>query len=234
MNISGDCSPSQRSSSQSPGKQRNKYDPGSQTRGRDRTRANTTNGGGETQGSGRSPSNSRLCWNCDEVVTGDHYASTCTKPKKKEEPNRSITHNPRGRSGSKERQGASQGGETNRMMQGSIGSKPWTAMSSAAAALAAETAASAAASPAAAAALDAGETSAAIQYEVSPTSAAALDEIEEIESKDEDEDEKARNEETTNQWLIDDVVKELIEMELKQREKEGETEGFEAGSEHWL
>ena len=56
----------------------------------------------------------------------------------------------------------------------------------------------------------------------------------EIESKDEDEDEKVRNEEIANQWLIDDVVKELIEMELKQREKEVDTEGFEAGSEDWL
>ena len=56
----------------------------------------------------------------------------------------------------------------------------------------------------------------------------------EIESKDEDEDEKVRNEEIANQWLIDDVVKELIEMGLKQIEKEVDTEGFEAGSEHWL
>ena len=36
--------------------------------------------GGETHG--RSPSNSRICWTCDEVVTGDHYASTCPKLKK--------------------------------------------------------------------------------------------------------------------------------------------------------
>ena len=36
------------------------------------------------------------------------------------------------------------------------------------------------------------------------------------------------------QWEMDKVVKELIEMELKQREQEGDTEGFEAGSEHWL
>ena len=37
-----------------------------------------------------------------------------------------------------------------------------------------------------------------------------------------------------NQWLIDDAVKDLIEIELKQREKEGVVEGFEAGSNHWL
>ena len=53
-------------------------------------------------------------------------------------------------------------------------------------------------------------------------------------SFDENEDEKARNEEIANQLLIDDVVKELIEMELKQRKKKGDTEGFEAGMEHWL
>ena len=47
--------------------------------------------GGEAQGGGRSPSNSRLCWNCDEVVTGDHFANTFPKPKKKEDPNRSVT-----------------------------------------------------------------------------------------------------------------------------------------------
>ena len=37
--------------------------------------------GGEAHG--RSPSNSRICWTCDEVVTGDHYASTCPKLKKR-------------------------------------------------------------------------------------------------------------------------------------------------------
>ena len=194
MNISGDCSPSQRSASQSPGKQRKKYDPGSQTRGRDKTKTHPTHGGGETQGSGRSPSNSRLCWNCDEVVTGDHYASTCTKPKKKEEPNRPITPHPRGRSGSKEREGASQGGKTYRMMRESLGSKPW---SSAVAATAAEAAASdkqSEACPGAAAALAAGETSSAEQGEVPHMSDAAEDEIEEMESKVEDEDDKPRDE----------------------------------------
>ena len=47
--------------------------------------------GGEAQGGGRSPSNSRLCWNCYEVVTGNHFANTFPKPKKKEDPNRSVT-----------------------------------------------------------------------------------------------------------------------------------------------
>ena len=51
------------------------------------------------------------------------------------------------------------------------------------------------ASPAAAAALAAGETSAAEQSELSSTDAAALAEMEEIESKDEDEDKMATNEE---------------------------------------
>ena len=30
------------------------------------------------------------------------------------------------------------------------------------------------------------------------------------------------------------VIQPLIEMKLKQRKKDGDTEGFEAGSEHWL
>ena len=34
--------------------------------------------------------------------------------------------------------------------------------------------------------------------------------------------------------MIDDVVEDLVKMELKQRDKEGDTEGFEAGSNHWL
>ena len=38
--------------------------------------------GGETHG--RSPSNNRICWTCDEVVTGNPYASTCPKLKKKQ------------------------------------------------------------------------------------------------------------------------------------------------------
>ena len=34
--------------------------------------------------------------------------------------------------------------------------------------------------------------------------------------------------------MIDDVVKELTEMELNQRKKEGDEEGFEKSSHHWL
>ena len=46
--------------------------------------------------------------------------------------------------------------------------------------------------------------------------------------------EKARNEDIVNKWLIDDAVEFLIEMELKNRKKEGDTKGFEEGSEYWL
>ena len=46
MKISGDSGPSQRSTSRSPGGQRKKYDPGSQTRGRDKTKTHPTHGGG--------------------------------------------------------------------------------------------------------------------------------------------------------------------------------------------
>ena len=131
-------------------------------------------------------------------MTGDHFPKTCPKPKKKEDPNRLVTPYHRARSASKEQGGASQGGKTQRMLQGSFGSKSWTAMSRQ-------------------------------QGPADPPS-----NRKEIESNDEDEDEQARNEEIANQWLIDDVVKELIEMGLKQIEKGVDTEGFEAGSEHWL
>ena len=47
-------------------------------------------------------------------------------------------------------------------------------------------------------------------------------------------DEGTENEKKVNQWLIDDVVKDLVEMELNQRKKEGDEEGFKEGSLHWL
>ena len=88
--------------SQSPGTQSKKYD--TNKRGRDRAR------GGEAQSSGRSrrdPSNSRVCWNCDEV-TDNNFANMCPKPqKKKGDPNRSVTPYPnRRRSGSREEEQA--------------------------------------------------------------------------------------------------------------------------------
>ena len=46
------------------------------------------------------------------------------------------------------------------------------------------------------------------------------------------EEEKTENERRVNQWLTDDAVNDLIGMKLKQREKEGDIEGFEAGSDH--
>ena len=45
---------------------------------------------------------------------------------------------------------------------------------------------------------------------------------------------KARNEYIVNKWLIDAVVGDLIEMELNNRKKEEDTQGFEEGSEYWL
>ena len=108
-----------RSLSLSPGKQRKKYD--TNTRGREQGR------GGEARSSGRSsrdPSNSRVCWNCNEV-TNDHFGNTCPKPqKKRDDPNRSVTPYPRGRSASKERGGATQGSETYRLLKGFYGNEP--------------------------------------------------------------------------------------------------------------
>ena len=118
------------------------------------------------------------------------------------------------------------------MLQGSFGSKPW---SSAGAAAAAESAAADErneAGPGATAALTGEGTPAAGQGNTPHIPDSAEDEIKEM--NDMDEDEKAKNEEIKKQLVIDDVVKELIEMELKQRKKDGDTEGFEAGSEHWL
>ena len=43
---------------------------------------------------------------------------------------------------------------------------------------------------------------------------------------------KAKIEE--DQMVIDEAVKALVEMELIQRKKEGDLEGYEEGSEYWL
>ena len=56
----------------------------------------------------------------------------------------------------------------------------------------------------------------------------------EEESRAQEEDEGTENEKKVNRWLIDDVVKDLIEMELDNSKKEGVEEGFEEGSLHWL
>ena len=98
-----------RYSSQSPGKQRKKYY--KDTRGSNKTRR------GEASQSGRrsrESSNTRLCWNCDKI--SDHYAASCIKPPKDD--SRSVTPYPRGRSKSREKGGANQGGETYRMLMG--------------------------------------------------------------------------------------------------------------------
>ena len=101
-------------------KQRKKYD--KDTKGQDKTRE------GEAQQSGRSsrePSNSRVCWNCNEVKN-NYYSNTCPNPQKNKEDSRSVTPYPsRGKSGSKERGGASQGGKTYRMLKGSRERSHW-------------------------------------------------------------------------------------------------------------
>ena len=60
MSGSGGSAP--RPASRSPGEQRKKYD--TDTRGRDRTKAPPSNGGGQSPG--RSKSGSRECWGCHE------------------------------------------------------------------------------------------------------------------------------------------------------------------------
>ena len=58
----------------------------------------------------------------------------------------------------------------------------------------------------------------------------AEDEIQDNENV--DEDEKAKIEE--DQMVINEAVKALVEMELIQRKKEGDFEGYEEGLEYWL
>ena len=45
----------------------------------------------------------------------------------------------------------------------------------------------------------------------------------EEESMTEEEDKGTEHERNVNQWMIDDVVEDLVKMELKQRDKEGDT-----------
>ena len=159
--MSGDSGPAPRPACRSLGEQRKKYDPGSQNRGRDKTKTHLTHGGGQSPG--RSQSNSRICWTCDEVVTGDHYAANCPKQNKNDEQTMSITPYPgRNRSSSKERGGASQGSKNYRMLQGSFGSKPGSRAGAAAVAWSA--AAAAAGSAAADEGNEAGTDSTAAQY----------------------------------------------------------------------
>ena len=119
--MSGSGGSALRPASRSPGEQRKKYD--ADTRGRDRTKAPPSNGGGQSPG--RSKSGSGECWGCHEVVSGDHYQANCPKQKKKEDQSRSITPYPgRNRSSSRDRSGASQGNETFQMLHGSFGTEP--------------------------------------------------------------------------------------------------------------
>ena len=68
----------------------------------------------------------RECWECNEVVTGDHYQSNCPKRKKKDDEARPMTPYPR-RDGysSKDRNSATQGHETFRRFHAYIGTGPW-------------------------------------------------------------------------------------------------------------
>ena len=141
------------------------------------------------------------------MVTGNHYAANCPKQNKKEEQTRPITPYPgRNRSSSREKGGASQGGETFRMLQGSFGTKPWSkawerAVAESTAAAGRELA------PAAVAG------SAALEADTRPT--AAPEEEESEDEEDVEDEERAKLEE--DQMVIDEAVKALIEMELKQR-----------------
>ena len=91
MSGSGGSNP--RPTSRSPGGQRRKFD--TDSRGRDKTKAQVPHSNKGGQSPGRSKSGARECWKCREVVTGDHYQHNCPKQKKKEEEFRSMTSYPR-------------------------------------------------------------------------------------------------------------------------------------------
>ena len=65
---------------------------------------------------------------------------------------------------------------------------------------------------------------------IKSTSKSKEEEDEEGEDEEEDEVVKTGNEDIVNQWLIDDAVKDLIEMGLKKIKQETDTDGFEEGS----
>ena len=77
MSGSGGSNP--RPASRSPGGPRKKLD--TDSRGRDKTKAPHNSKG--SQSPGRSKSGARECWECHEVVTGDHFGHNCPKAKKK-------------------------------------------------------------------------------------------------------------------------------------------------------
>ena len=213
--MSGGSDPAPRPTSRSPGEQRKKYD--TDARGRDRTKAPPSNGGGQSPG--RSKSDSRECWGCREVVSGDHYQANCPKQKKKEDQNRSITPYPnRNRSSSRDRTGASQGNETFRMLQGLFGTAPWNK-----AGMRAVDGSTAAAGEGLAPAQVAEGTQL-----TADTPATAEPEEESSEEEENLEDElRARMEEEQLAW--DKTVKALMDMEITQRKNEGDLKGHEKG-----
>ena len=107
---------------------------------------------------------------------------------------------------SKERGAAFQGGETYRMLQGSFGTKPWSRAGERAVAESAAVAVDGSA-PAAVAG------SAALEADTRPT--AAPEEEESEDEEDVEDEEWAKLEE--DQMVIDEAVKALIEIKLKQR-----------------
>ena len=60
------------------------------------------------------------------------------------------------------------------------------------------------------------------------------EEGEEPRASEESWEQETEDQKNIDQWMIDDVVEELAKMELSQREKEGDDEGFEQKSDHWL
>ena len=163
------------------------------------------------------------CWECHEVVEGDHYQHNCPKQKKKEEESRSMTPYPRGdRTSSGERSSASKGNETFRMFQRNFGTGPWMVLVEK---VAPE-------STAADAEGSAPYIQVASDQQTDDTTPTAGPEEESSGEEDLENDERAKLEE--EELVLVETVEKMMNMEIKQREDEGDMESFERGSKYCL
>ena len=154
---------------------------------------------------------------------GDHYQHNCPKQKKKEEESRSMTPYPRrDRTSSGERSSTAQGNETIRMFHGYFGAGPWKVL--------VEEAASE--STAAAAEGLAPDIPVASDQQTDDTTPTVDPEEENSREEDLENDERTKLEE--EELVLDETVEKMMNIEIKQREDEGDMESFERGSKYCL
>ena len=156
-------------------------------------------------------------------MTGDHYQHNCPKQKKKEEDSRSMTPYPRRvRTSSRESSSASQGNEMFRMFHGHFGTGPWKVLVEEAAPE----------STAAAAEGSATCIPVASDQQTDDTTPTADPEEENSGEKDLENDEREKLEE--EELVLDETVEKMMNMEIKQREDDGDMEKFERGSKYCM